>query len=256
MTIEYVSNLEFYNRWAEVYIDPRSSSLVSLSFQQTYDTDGNVLQQLDDAAFTKLILPSLDPTINRVLDLGCGTGRNTIKLLLQGCTVIAVDASTVMMDKARDRAAQLPASTPAVGTAQWLVWDIESGEAPLPEMLGVDVVVSTLVLEHVHLDTFFRVIRICLKPGGFAFVTNMHPDLGSCSAAGFLDRDGQKVRGVSYNYSVEETIKAAADVGLVLRGKVDVSGVDSEEDVELYGARAKKWLGFKLCVAFVFEIKT
>jgi SAM-dependent methyltransferase len=210
---------------------------------------------LDDFAFTKLVYPALQPSVKQILDLGCGTGRNTVKLLQRGISIIATDASTAMMNEARIRVAQVPPTEPAIGSVQWLLWDIESGQAPLPEMLGVDAVVSTLVLEHVRLENFFKVIRACLKPGGFAFVTNMHPDLGSRSAAGFVGRNGQKVRGVSYNYGVEETIEAAAGVGLILREEVDVSGVEGEDDVKRFGARARKWVGLKLCVAFLFELR-
>ncbi|MFM7548535.1 MAG: class I SAM-dependent methyltransferase [Cyanobacteriota bacterium] len=37
----------------------------------------------------------------RILDLGCGDGALTLRLLEQGCSVVAVDASAEMVEAAR-----------------------------------------------------------------------------------------------------------------------------------------------------------
>ena len=43
------------------------------------------------------------PTQTRVLDLGCAGGRNTIVLAEQGFDVYAIDTSSAMVDKTRER---------------------------------------------------------------------------------------------------------------------------------------------------------
>lgn len=55
---------------------------------------------------------------------------------------------------------------------------------------NADMVLSTLVLEHLPLDVFFGTVRRLLKKeGGVLVLTNMHPDMGGISQAGFLDTD-------------------------------------------------------------------
>ena len=65
-----VPNNELYNRWANVY-----------------DTDGNILQAIDETllpALLSLAHNSLSTSTSQpiiIIELGCGTGRNTVKLL-------------------------------------------------------------------------------------------------------------------------------------------------------------------------------
>ena len=61
-----------------------------------YDADGNFLQILDSHLLEDLLpqwLASLPPS-PKIIDLGCGTGRNTVKLLsIDGADVIGLDLS-------------------------------------------------------------------------------------------------------------------------------------------------------------------
>jgi hypothetical protein len=64
-----IPTVECYNAWSN-----------------TYDSDGNILQLLDDIAFEEVAQPLLKSIHqNRpkqiCCELGCGTGRNTIKVL-------------------------------------------------------------------------------------------------------------------------------------------------------------------------------
>lgn len=223
----------------------------------TYDTDGNVLQRLDSAAFeyiTPLLFSVLHKPI-RLLDLGCGTGRNTSKLrgmLPSGSTLYAVDGSEGMLAQAR---ASMPAEPTSRVEVKWGSLDFTRQQADLDAFIGsapVDAVISTLVLEHVMLDPFFAVIARSLKVGGWAWVTGMHPDMGQ-SRAGFRRDDGVKVHGISYMHGSEETIVAAKEAGLKLVGNVEERGVDDEFAVEELGERAKKWVGKRLHVGMLFE---
>ncbi|MCK4575530.1 methyltransferase domain-containing protein [candidate division WOR-3 bacterium] len=42
-----------------------------------------------------------------IIDLGCGTGRHSIELARQGCRVVGVDISEVLLEEAKKRAAEL-----------------------------------------------------------------------------------------------------------------------------------------------------
>lgn len=64
------------------------------AWSNTYDTDGNVLQLLDDIAFEEIAQPLLDSfsrkdTIPICCELGCGTGRNTRKIIDSKWSVVS-----------------------------------------------------------------------------------------------------------------------------------------------------------------------
>jgi SAM-dependent methyltransferase len=66
----------------------------------TYDTDPNSTVAADDLAFPRLWSALRG---QRVLELGCGTGRHTTRLLAQDNTVVALDLSAEMLARARAR---------------------------------------------------------------------------------------------------------------------------------------------------------
>lgn len=211
------------------------------AWASTYDTDGNVLQLLDTAAFLSRIPPLLTAPL-RILELGCGTGRNTkrlAELLPPGSELVAVDASEGMVSVAR---VELPG-------VRFLVLDFIVPRA----LRGIDVeaVVATLVLEHVVLDEFFAAVSGVLRTGGWAWVTDMHPEMGE-SRAGFRGGDGVKRVGMSFAHGVKETVGAARRAGLELVGDVEERGVEVE-DLERLGERAKKWVGKRMLVGFLFR---
>ncbi|KAK6442872.1 hypothetical protein LTR95_000887 [Oleoguttula sp. CCFEE 5521] len=223
----------------------------------TYDTDGNILQAVDDLQLVNQ-LPSFVQTLRssrsdgrlRVLDLGCGTGRNTKRLLLTPSSVplevTGIDASEAMLAVALEK---FPEAT-------YHCLDPFSQTSALPGHLQgyFDGVISTLVLEHLPANVFSSTLATLLAPGGQALVTNMHPDMGSRTGAGFkVGGDGERVRGVSFAHGVEETIKAAENAGLEMVGaarEVEVNegmmqrweGRGLERTVQ----RAQKWIGIKV----------
>lgn len=216
---------------------------------QTYDSDANFLQALDSLLVPKLLSPLLAalPPAPLLLDLGCGTGRTTTSLLSHsGATVLGVDASSAMLAIAQRRCAihfkSLPQDDRA---ASWHLeeWDILSEHAKGTEPGGrkADLIISTLVLEHIPLEAFFTAAAGLIKPGGRLLVTNMHREMGVVSQAGFVDARGMKVRGESFAHGVQETVEEARRCRFILEGNVLEKGVE-ETDVTVLGQRAKKWV--------------
>lgn len=205
----YSSNEAFYDGWAASY------------------DKGNILQRLDDELFKAHIAPLLsalprsDPV--HLLDMGCGTGRNTIKLpglLPSHSQIMAVDSSKEMLAGAKKK---------LEGRAQFLHAQIDSLE--IDERF--DIIISTLVLEHLPLEIFFQAVGRLLKVGGWAWVTSMHPDMSSLQAkASFTDSNNQKIAGTSWNHSIDGTIDVANKEGLKLNGGIKVGkGKEGEEDI-------------------------
>ena len=95
----------------------------------------------------------------RCLELGCGTGEFTERLVASGCTLVAVDLSEETAALARERVGE---------RARVVVGNIETGDGL--DGLEFDAIVGVSVLHHVDLDATFSNTFSLLRPGGlFAF---------------------------------------------------------------------------------------
>jgi len=138
--------------------------------------------------------------------------------------------------------------------------DAEDAQRPplLPPDLaaGFDAVLTTLVLEHFPLATFAALLRALVRPAGLVLLTNMHPDMGARSQAGFVSTDGEgrqvKIRGKSWVHGVEETVDGAHAEGLDVVGSVGERAV-TEDILGLVGERGGKWVGCKVWYGMVLR---
>ncbi|RFU30341.1 hypothetical protein B7463_g5967, partial [Scytalidium lignicola] len=251
--IESVSTLELYERWAQVY-----------------DIDGNILQAVDDLYFTELLeeafhLRNKSDQLT-IFELGCGTGRNTAKLLdtkfaSQISNIYAVDFSSAMLSAAKERCNMAlgkldPRLRPSI---EFYQYDALSPRS-LPLAENIDIVVSTLVLEHLPLDVFFdRVKGFLRKDGkGVLLLTNMHPDMGKRSQAGFLDeKSGQKIQGTSYAHEIREVVGAGKKFGFELCGEVKERAVAADDvgEGKILGRRGHKWIGWNVWFSCHMRLK-
>lgn len=229
-SIRYVETAKAYNLWASVY-----------------DTDGNFLQALDTLEMRNLLPQALSlleaSTLAppwKLVDLGCGTGRNTAALLeVANSTVVGLDVSPGMLDVARQRLTTADTS----GKLKLEVFDLIEQASPPDIALGADMIVSTLVIEHVPADIFFRQAASILKLGGILLLTNMHSEMGAISQAGFVDpKTGEKVRPTSYAHTVDEIKAQAWKYGFEVVDKIEERSVDSSMVSQL-GLRSGKWVG-------------
>ena len=135
-----------YNDWAE-----------------TYDTD---LNRTRDLAAEALRQANLDLTGRKVVEVGCGTGRNTAWLAEHAAEIVALDFSDEMLARARDRV-----NDPRVRFVQHdarAKWPLADSSA--------DVVVAMLILEHIeNLETFFAEAARVLRHRGQLFLCELHP---------------------------------------------------------------------------------
>jgi SAM-dependent methyltransferase len=231
-----------------------------------YDSDGNVLQAIDDGEVMRLlpqVLSLVSTDANqppKIVDLGCGTGRNTLKLLgIPGAEILGLDLSPKMLEIAKERCTSAWNMLPAQKRAASLDFykhDVLDKNLTLPELLPLpaDVVISTLVVEHMPLADFFLEVNRLLAPGGLLLVTNMHSDMGAKSQAGFNDpATGEKVRPVSYNHAPEDLLKAAKAAGYVpISNNVIERGLD-EQMAQKLGPRAAKWVGVRMWMGGIFK---
>ena len=241
------------------FLDPTSAYDL---WSEVYDIDGNFLQALDTVEM-RTLLPKMQSWISspppwKIVDLGCGTGRNMTRLLnIPASTVIGLDASPKMLEIARSKIdehmAQISKGSEAAQAAQLKQYNLLGSDHIPPCALNADALISTLVLEHVPLPTFFEKASQILKSNGVALVTNMHSDMGAISQAGFVDpKTGEKVRTQSFAHHLDDVIAEAQRHGFEVVGDILERVVD-EEMSEVLGVRARKWIGVMVWFGVCFR---
>lgn len=112
-----------------------------------------------------------NPNATASLDIGCGAGNYTLKLLqsLPGLDVTLIDLSQPMLDRARERLSQ--AAVGRIATHQADVRELELGEGEF------DIIMAAAVLHHLRGDeeweAVFAKLYRALKPGGSLWISDM-----------------------------------------------------------------------------------
>ena len=127
-----------------------------------YDTDRNRTRDIDSTS-TAATLSNY--SFQRVLELGCGTGKNTEWLLNRAERIIGLDFSQAMLNIAKKKVANSRAHfIKADLTSRW---NIESQWA--------DLVTSSLTLEHIEdLNPIFEQSNQTLVRNGLFFISELH----------------------------------------------------------------------------------
>src|SRR4051812_29354396 len=134
------------------------------------------------------------PGARHVLDVGCGAGNYTLKLLerLPGLDATLVDLSRPMLDRAAERVGR--ATTGRVTTIQGDIRQID-----LPEG-GFDVVLAAAVLHHLRDDSewrsVFAALHRSLRPGGSLWVFDLVESSIPAVQRLFWDRYGDYLAGL------------------------------------------------------------
>ena len=153
----------------------------------SYDTDRNLTRDLDQKVTREALT---DLHFNSILEIGCGTGKNTVFLSRIGTNVHAIDFSQGMIDKAKEKVQSENVKFSAADlTKRWPSADTE-----------FDLVVCNLVLEHIEDISFiFSEAARVLQNMGRLLINELHP---------FKQYEGKKAR----FYKGEETIEVDAFV--------------------------------------------
>jgi malonyl-CoA O-methyltransferase len=149
-----------------------------------------------------------------VLELGCGTGKNTVWLAERARSVVALDFSDGMLARARERLE----SASGAAHVRFVRHDVRE---PWPVPAGsADVVVGNLVLEHVaDLAPVFAEAARVLRPGGQLLLCELHPERQRRGGqAHFTDAaTGDTVHVPAHRHTVAEYVNGGLAAGLALR---------------------------------------
>lgn len=152
------------------------------SWAENYDAMENKTRDLEKTAIRKTLK---NFKFKYVIELGCGTGKNTKWLAERSEHLIAVDFSEKMLSRAKKKI-----KSNKVNYLQYDLtkpWKIKSNFA--------DLISCSLVLEHIYnLNFLFREARKKLKTNGIFYICELHP---------FKQYQGSKARYETENGTVE-----------------------------------------------------
>jgi ubiquinone/menaquinone biosynthesis C-methylase UbiE len=180
-----------YNEWSEIY-DSNTNLTRDLDQEVTRDTLAN--QQFES-----------------ILEIGCGTGKNTAFLVQIGTSVHALDFSQGMVEKAKEKV--------QTGNIRFSIvnlikrWPCEDG--------AYDLITCNLVLEHIQdLTHIFSEAARALKPNGKFFINELHPFRQYQGTQARFERDEKIIEVEAFTHHISDFMNAAAANGLRL-GKLN-----------------------------------
>ena len=148
--------------------------------------------QIDIYVFDQILRGNLGAGM-RILDAGCGYGRNLVHLLREGCEVFALDANPEGVEHVRQLSASLETGLPA---ENFQVGSIE--QMPFPDEFA-DAVICSSVLHFSRNEEQFRAMLAglwrVLRPGGLLFCrlgSRIGMDFKRLTGNSFLLPDGSK----------------------------------------------------------------
>ena len=153
----------------------KDNDRVTLNIQEQFG-------QIDIYVFDQILRGNILPGM-RVLDAGCGYGRNLVYLFRTGCEVFAIDQDGEAVEHVRQFSASLQTGLPE---KNFQVGPIE--RMPFPDGFA-DVVLCNSVLHFARDEKHFRAMLAelwrVLKPGGMIF----------CRLGSRIGMDFQRIRG-------------------------------------------------------------
>jgi ubiquinone/menaquinone biosynthesis C-methylase UbiE len=167
-----------YDRWAK-----------------TYDTVANKTRDLEGKAI-RTVLENFH--CSHILEIGCGTGKNTSWLARHCTKLTAVDFSAEMLSQAREKIPE-----PKVVFQQADItrpWTTPAS----------DLITCSLVLEHIKdLDFIFQQAAANLKAGGIFYICELHPYKQLQGSRARFQEEGQTLHLEYFVHHISEYMSAA-----------------------------------------------
>ncbi len=170
----------------------------------TYDTDRNLTRDLDQMV-TRTVLAGRH--YRAILEIGCGTGKNTHLLARIGDYVHAIDFSDGMLAQAK-----------AKGFGPTVTFSVADLTQPWPcADQSVDLIACNLVLEHIaDLSVVFAEAARTLAPGGHLFICELHPFKQYLGSKAAFQQDEARIEPPTFVHHVSDFFDAAARTGFTL----------------------------------------
>ena len=182
-----------------------------------YDNNINPTRDLDKTV-TKESLSNID--FFKVLELGCGSGKNTEWLITKADKLVGLDFSKNMLDLARNKVKTDKATF--INTDLNENWPVNDN--------SFDLATINLTLEHIEiLDHIFNSLFMKLTQGGKCFVCELHPKKQLAGSKARFEENGTEIALDVFYHSELEYIESSETAGFNLIAKKD--WYDNEKDV-------------------------
>ncbi|MFN2458744.1 MAG: class I SAM-dependent methyltransferase [Chitinophagaceae bacterium] len=154
---------EAYNNWAK-----------------TYDTVENRTRDLEEIA-AKKVLENI--SFSKVLEIGCGTGKNTLWLADKASNLVAVDFSEEMLQAAKSKIKNENVNFQQADIT--MPWSFEKK----------DLITCSLILEHIeNIDFIFKEASNTLIADGYFYICELHPFKQLQGSQANFIKDGTSVK--------------------------------------------------------------
>ena len=174
------------------------------SWAAIYDSNNNKTRDLEAIALRELL-----STINftTCLEIGCGTGKNTVWLATKTQRLLSADLSEEMLAKAKQKV-----TAPHVSFVQADInnkWDFTNDKFELA--------IFSLVLEHIeNLEAIFKKLSAKIESGGHVYIGELHPfKQYAGTKARFESETGTQVV-TCFNHHISDFIQPALQHGFTV----------------------------------------
>ena len=195
--------------------------------------------QIDIYLFDQLLKGRISPGM-RIVDAGCGAGRNLVYLLREGYEVYGVDSDAQSVDRVRALARRLaPSALPESN------FRVEAVEHMSFEDGWADVVISNAVLhfarDDAHFESMLQGSWRVLKPGGL-FFSRLGSTIGMESQVERIEGRRHKVPDGSERYLVDAALLSSITgrLGAELVDPLKTTVVDNQRAMTTWVLRKKQ----------------
>jgi ubiquinone/menaquinone biosynthesis C-methylase UbiE len=174
------------------------------TWANNYDEDKNLTRDLDAEIVRKEFS---NQKFDSILEVGCGTGKNTIFFESISNHLTAIDFSDNMISKAKKKVISKNVSFKIADITK--DWDLEENK--------FDLITFNLILEHVENLTFiFEQIHKHLKSRGLIFINELHPFRQYYGKKAVYEENGETKEIDAFVHNISDFIDAANKNGIKL----------------------------------------
>jgi ubiquinone/menaquinone biosynthesis C-methylase UbiE len=169
-----------------------------------YDSNDNKTRDLEAYALRTSLA---DIPFKTCLEIGCGTGKNTLWFQERATYITAIDQSEGMMDKAKEKISSSRVLFKQADITK--EWHFQDGL--------YDLVSFSLVLEHIdNLDHIFQQVSKSLHPGGYVYIGELHPFKQYAGTKARFDTAAGTAILECFNHHISDFIQSAGKYGLIV----------------------------------------
>ena len=180
-------NQQAYNAWAE-----------------QYDTNKNNTRDLEAIALREILTTF---SFTDVLEIGCGTGKNSAWLVTKATNILAVDFSEEMLKKAKDKINNSNIVFQKADITK--PWSFTNAKFSL--------IIFSLVLEHTsNLGFIFSEARKKIKEDGYVYIGELHPVKQHMGSLARFETNNGRIELDCFTHNISEFLTLAEKNGFSL----------------------------------------